>query len=58
MSNSFEDAMHQGFSAADAAAEQAEFIQAHGCLDCPKYTAAHDLHECQSCDTSYKGGRA
>lgn len=62
MGNAFEDAMHQGYSAeemaADMAASEAEFIQEHGCCDCEFYSNGRWLSGCQGirCDTSYKGG--
>lgn len=73
MSNAFEDAMHQGYSAEEMAAEAAEaeacivgpirsgkeFISMHGCLDCGYYGPKGWLPGClgQACDSTYKGGR-
>lgn len=55
MSNAFEDAMHQGYSAAEMAADAQEFIDTHGCMDCQLYGSTNCLSE--RCDNSYKGGR-
>ena len=59
MSSPFEDAMHQGFSGADAAAEVREFEAFHGCIECEFYTPDHfSTLRCTKCDFSYKGGRS
>jgi hypothetical protein len=60
MSNAFEDAMNHGFSAADMAAEEQEFVQDHGCIDCEYYRPGYGWRPgCRgnACDLSYKGGR-
>lgn len=59
MSSAFEDAMHQGFSAADMTLELEVFINDHGCLDCEYYGPRGWRPGCrgEACDMSYKGGR-
>ena len=59
VSNAFEEAKSQGYSAEEMAADRYEFLTAHGCLDCCHYTGRGWLTSClyPQCDTSYKGGR-
>ena len=55
MSNAFEEARNQGYSAAEKAADAQAFIEVHGCLDCHLNGRPGCLGD--SCDDSYKGGR-
>lgn len=56
MGNAFEDAMHQGYSAEEMAADAEAFEREHGCLDCE----LNGQPGCwgATCDMTYKGGRA